>query len=55
MANDKVSLPSGTGGLVRYFDEYKSPFQIEPETVVIICGAVIILAILLKYSMPGLV
>ncbi len=53
MANDKVSLPSGTGGLVRYFDEYKSPFQIEPETVVIICAAVIVLAILLKYSFSG--
>lgn len=54
MAGDKISLPSGTGGLVRYFDEYKSPFQIDPETVVIICAAVIVLAILLKYAMPGL-
>lgn len=54
MAGDKISLPSGTGGLIRYFDEYKSPFQIEPQTVVVICGAVIVLAIILKYSMPGL-
>lgn len=52
MAQDKVTLPSGTGGLLRYFDEYKSPFQINPEAVVIICGVVILLAIFLKYSMP---
>lgn len=52
MAQDKVSLPSGTGGLFRYFDEYKSPFQIEPEIVVVACGAVILLAILMKYMVP---
>jgi len=39
MANDgKINLPSGMGGLVRYFDDYKSKIEIKPEYVV---GAVI--------------
>mgnify|MGYP001566631611 CR=1 FL=1 len=28
MAEDKIRLPSGIGGLVRYFDDYKSKIEI---------------------------
>jgi len=47
MANDRVSMPSGIGGLVRYFDEYKSKFTLKPGHVVVLCIVVIILMIIL--------
>lgn len=28
MADEKIRLPSGIGGLVRYFDDYKSKIEI---------------------------
>lgn len=44
---DKVHMPSGMGGLVRYFDEYKSKLTIKPGHVVILCIVVIIIMIIL--------
>jgi len=41
---DKIRMPSGMGGLVRYFDEYKSRLQIKPAHVI----ALIILVILIE-------
>jgi len=35
MADDRISMPSGMGGLVRYFDEYKSKLHIRPAHVVL--------------------
>lgn len=52
MADDRVSLPSGAGGLMRYFDDYKSNIQISPEAVFFICGAVIVITLFLKYAAP---
>ena len=28
MSDDKIRMPSGMGGLVRYFDDYKSKLEI---------------------------
>ena len=47
MAQDKVNLPSGMGGLVRYFDDYKSKIEFKPEHVIIAIVVVIIVEILL--------
>ena len=47
--NDKVSMPSGIGGLVRYFDEYKSKIEFKPG-MVIIAVIVVILAMLILHS-----
>ena len=47
MANEKISMPSGMGGLVRYFDEYKSKIRFKPGHIVILCVVVIIIMILL--------
>ena len=44
MADNKIRMPSGMGGLVRYFDEYKSKLEIKPAHVV----ALIILVILIE-------
>jgi preprotein translocase subunit Sec61beta len=34
MADQKIQMPSSGGGLVRYFDEYKTKIEISPKTVV---------------------
>ena len=44
----RVQLPSGMGGLVRYFDDYKSKIEIRPEVVVATIVIVIMAEILLK-------
>ena len=51
MAKDnKVSMPSSMGGLVRYFDEYKSKFEIKPGHVIALIVAVIIIMIILHWQ-----
>ena len=42
-----MQMPSGMGGLVRYFDEYKSKIEFKPGHIVILCIAIIILMIIL--------
>ena len=37
----KVQMPSSMGGLVRYFDEYRSKYQIKPTVVIIMVVIVI--------------
>ena len=44
---DKVRMPSGMGGLVRYFDEYKSKITFKPGHIIILCIVVIIIMIIL--------
>jgi preprotein translocase subunit Sec61beta len=43
MADDRISMPSGMGGLVRYFDEYKSKIRIKPAYIVLLIALVIVL------------
>jgi len=44
MAKDnKIHMPSGMGGLVRYFDEYKSKIEFKPGHIIILVIAVIII------------
>ena len=47
MGQDKISLPSGSGGLVRYFDEYKSKIEFKPGHIIILCIVVIAIMIFL--------
>lgn len=39
--------PAGMAGLVRYFDEEKSIIKLSPEHVVLLCGAVILIELIL--------
>lgn len=48
MANDKISMPSSMGGLLRYFDESRSKIRLSPMVVVVICLTVIVLGIILN-------
>lgn len=33
---DQISMPSGMGGLTRYFDEFQSKIQLKPVHVIIL-------------------
>jgi preprotein translocase subunit Sec61beta len=46
----KMQMPQSTAGLVRYFDSSKEKIKLKPEHVVIICGAVIVIELLLKFG-----
>ena len=47
MAQDKISMPSGMGGLVRYFDEYKSKIKFKPVHIIVLCVVVIVIMLFL--------
>ena len=47
MADQRVNLPSGIGGLVRYFDDYKSKIEFKPEHLLAAIVLVIVAEILL--------
>jgi preprotein translocase subunit Sec61beta len=46
---DQVRMPSGMGGLVRYFDDYKSKIEIRPEIILILIGLVIVIEYVLHH------
>ncbi len=47
MRQDKISMPSGMGGLMRYFDEYKSKIRIKPGHIIIMVIVVIMIMVFL--------
>ena len=50
MARDnKIRMPSGQGGLTRYFDEFKSKIEFSPGAVIILSVAVMVVILLLHY------
>ena len=44
---NRITMPSGMGGLVRYFDDYKSKIEIKPGHVIVLTVLVIVLMLLL--------
>lgn len=49
---DKINIPSGFGGLLRYDEEYKSKFMLKPTHVIVFIVAVIIFVTVLKIFWP---
>ena len=45
--DNRITMPSGMGGLMRYFDEYKSKIRIKPGHIIIMVGVVIVIMIFL--------
>jgi preprotein translocase subunit Sec61beta len=45
--SNKVSMPSGMGGLTRYFDDYSSNVELKPGHVIILAIIVMVLIIIL--------
>ena len=57
MPDNKITMPSGSGGLMRYFDEYNSKIKIKPGHIIIMCAFVIAIMIFLYsygYSILGI-
>jgi len=48
MADEKVMLPPSFGGLTRYYEEYKSKVEINPNRIVLIIIVFIILELVLN-------
>ncbi|MFH1209851.1 MAG: preprotein translocase subunit Sec61beta [archaeon] len=46
---DQIRMPSGMGGLVRYFDDYKSKIEIRPEIILILIALVVVIEYLLHH------
>lgn len=44
---DKVNIPSGMGGLTRYFDDYTSNIELKPGHIIILAVIVMVLVIFL--------
>jgi len=42
-----IGMPSSSGGLMRYYDEYKSRLQIKPVYVIIFVALVAVVSIFL--------
>ncbi|MFH0831305.1 MAG: preprotein translocase subunit Sec61beta [archaeon] len=51
MAQENIRMPSGTGGLVNYYDEYKSKLQIKPAHVVMFIILAVVFEIALRAFM----
>jgi len=53
MAKQKMQMPSGQGGLIRYFDAEKEGVQLKPEHVVVMCAVLIGIIMLLRFGALG--
>ncbi len=48
MSNDKISMPQSGGGLMRYFDDYKSKIQINKYWILVAIVLVIVIELVLQ-------
>ncbi len=48
MADDKISLPMGSGGLTRYNEEDNQGIKIKPEVVIGVLIAIVLFEIVLR-------
>ena len=52
MADNRINVPSGLGGIVRYGEDTGSKFKLKPAHVVAIIIAVVLFVTLLKILFP---
>lgn len=52
MAKPQMMLPSSTGGIMRYFSDYKSKILIKPGHVIFTALALIIIVVMLHALTP---
>ena len=52
--DDKIRMPSGMGGITRYFDDYRSKFEFSPGLVIVLCVIVLVIVIVLHVFGRGL-
>ena len=46
MAKDKITMPTSTAGITRYFDDYKSKIEIKPGMVIVMVLVVVAAAMI---------
>jgi preprotein translocase subunit Sec61beta len=46
---DKMYMPMGSGGLIRYSEEEKELIKVKPKQVVVVVVGIIIVELLLKF------
>jgi len=51
-SKDKFYMPMGTGGLLRYAEEEKQVFKVNPKQVIIIITTLVVAELLLKFLFP---
>lgn len=51
---DKIGMPSSSGGLIRYFDEYEESLQFHPKWIVTGIGGLIAIEIMLHAYGPAM-
>jgi preprotein translocase subunit Sec61beta len=49
MADDKISMPAGFGGLIRFSEEYESKINLKPAHIIFFVILVIIFRIFLEF------
>ena len=54
MSKQKMQMPSGQGGLIRYFDAEKEGVQLKPEHVLAVCIVIISIVLLLRFGALGM-
>ena len=47
MAEEKIRMPATQGGLVRYFEDYKSKLEFRPGHIIIMALVVILIEVFL--------
>lgn len=52
MANDRITMPTSSAGITRYFDDYKSRIEFKPAHVIVLTVLVIIIEIVLNMVKP---
>ena len=55
MADERIRMPSSGGGLVRYFEDYKSKVEFKPSVVLIMIVVVILIGIIIHTYGKGLI
>jgi preprotein translocase subunit Sec61beta len=48
--NDKIQMPSSGAGIMRYFDDYKSRFELKPAHVVVLAVLIILVIVILHWQ-----
>ena len=47
MADNRISMPSTQGGLVRYFEDYKSKIEFKPGHIIVLVVIVMLIEVFL--------
>jgi len=53
MADSKINVPSGFGGLMRYSEEYSSKLRLKPIHVIVFIILIIVFRVALSFIFPS--